>query len=245
MTPTRARVALVAVSLALILAACSSSSSVTPGASPTSAGGTVVTATPDAAATPAPSMSEPPATEPPATEAPATEAVESPATSEAPPVEASDAPSDAPNASFQLPSTAKDLEALLPNEYGGTKLMKFSMSGAEAAGQSEETAQVLASVGKSLADLSIAGASSQTGDVVFLAVRVAGADEGAMKRVFVASAQQAGEDLQQISLGGRDVFKNASTDGQGGAYFYIRGDTAFGVTAPDDATAAKAIVLLP
>ncbi len=240
MTPTRARVALVAVSLALVVAACGSSSSATPGASPTGADGTAAPAPTGAAATPAPAMSEAPATE-----APATEAVESPAMSDAPPAEATDAPSDAPGASFQLPSTAKDLEALLPNEYGGTKLMKFSMSGAEAAGQGEETAQVLASVGKSLADLSIAGASSQTGDVVFLAVRVAGADEGAMKRVFVASAQQAGEDLQQMSLGGRDVFKNASTDGQGGAYFYIRGDTAFGVTAPDDATAAKAIVLLP
>ena len=240
MTPTRARVALVAVSLALVVAACGSSSSATPEASPTGADGTAAPASSGAAATPAPAMSDSPATE-----APATEAVESPAMGDAPPAEATDAPSDAPDASFQLPSTAKDLEALLPNEYGGTKLMKFSMSGAEAAGQSEETAQVLSSVGKSLADLSIAGASSQTGDVVCLAVRVAGADEGAMKRVFVASAQQAGEDLQQMSLGGRDVFKNASTDGQGGAYFYIRGDTAFGVTAPDDATAAKAIVLLP
>ncbi len=241
MTPTRARVALVAASLALVVAACGSSSSGTPAASPTSAGPTASPATTAApAATPAPAMSAAPATE-----APATEAIESPAMSDASPAEATDAPSDAPGASFQLPSTAKDLEALLPNEYGGTKLMKFSMSGAEAAGQSEETAQVLASVGKSLADLSIAGASSQTGDVVFLAVRVAGADEGAMKRVFVASAQQAGEDLQQMSLGGRDVFKNASTDDQGGAYFYIRGDTAFGVTAPDDATAARAIVLLP
>jgi len=240
MTPTRARVALVAASLALIVAACGGSSSASPGASPTSTGPTAAPATTAVAATPAPAMSDTPSTD-----APAPEATESPEVSEAPPAEATDAPSDAPEASFQLPSTAKDLEALLPNEYGGTKLMKFSMSGAEAAGQSEETAQVLASVGKSLADLSIAGASSQTGDVVFLAVRVAGADEGAMKRVFVASAQQAGEDLQQMSLGGRDVFKNASTDGQGGAYFYIRGDTAFGVTAPDDATAAKAIVLLP
>jgi hypothetical protein len=240
MTPTRARVALVAASLALIVAACGSSSA-SPGASPTSTGPTAAPAnTAATAATPAPAMSEAPATD-----APATEAAASPAMSEAPPAGASDAPSDAPGASFQLPSTAKDLEALLPDEYGGTKLMKFSMSGAEAAGQSEETAQVLASVGKSLADLSIAGASSQSGDVVFLAVRVAGADEGAMKRVFVASAQQAGENLQQISLGGRDIFKNASTDGQGGSYFYVRGDTAFGVTAPDDATAAKAIALLP
>lgn len=218
MTSTRTRLAFAATTLALVVAACGGSST-----TPSPAGS-------DTAASQAPSAAP--------TEAPTA------APTEVASAEPSAAlPSDIP--SFQLPSTDKELEALLPSTYEGETLQKFSISGADAAAQDKETADLLAGIGKTPADVSIAVAAG-SGDVSFIAVRLRGADQASLQKLFDLAAQQSGAQTERISLAGRDVWKNIEGSDSGStSYYYIKGDVAFGVNAPDDAAAGKALAVLP
>jgi hypothetical protein len=141
-------------------------------------------------------------------------------------------------------SKDKDLEARLPDAYGGAKLTKISLSGADMPADAK-TSAYLAGIGKTPADMSFAVASGTGGFPLFIALRVKGASEDQLKSMFQLSAQQeavksTGIKLETTSLDGLEVLK--STDPTSGAvtYFVVRGDTALGVSAATDAAARKA-----
>ena len=113
-----------------------------------------------------------------------------------------------------------------------------------------ETNAFLTSIGKTLADMSIAiatpaGAGGTGTPTVFMAIRVKGASEDQLKQMFQLSAQQqaakaAGVTLEATNIGGVDVFKSADPATGQTSYFVVRGDTALGVSGSTDADAQKA-----
>ena len=207
--------------LAIFVAACSSSATPSP------------TAPPAAAASVAPSV------EPSMAASPSPEASAAPAASTAP--EASGA-----LPSFSLPNEDTNLEALLPSTFGGAKLQKLSMKGADFLGQSSnaDLANALSALGLTAADVSVAIAEDPSGNVGFLAIRFAGADSSKLLQVFQAASQASGEKTSSVTLGGKSVLKSTDASGSN-SYFYVKNDTILGVTAPDDATAGPALAVLP
>ena len=207
--------------LAIFVAACSSSATPSP------------TAPPAAAASVAPSV----------------------APSAAPSMQASAAPaaSTAPAASGALPSLTlpnedTNLEALLPSTFGGAKLQKLSMKGADFLGQSSnaDLANALSSLGLTAADVSVAIASdiAETSGLTFIAIRFAGADSSKLLQVVQAASQASGQTVTSVNLGGKAALKATDSSGSS-SYFYVKNDTILGVTAPDDATAATMLAVLP
>ncbi len=176
------------------------------------------------------------------------------AASPSPEASAAPAASTAPAASaalpsFSLPNQDTNLEALLPSTFGGVKLTKFSMKGADFLGQSSnaDLANELSNLGITAADVSVAVAAdpSGTSNLGFLAIRFAGADSSKLLQVFQAAAQASGQKTSSVNLGGKDVLKTTDSAGGTSSYFYVKNDTILGVTAPDDATAAPALQVLP
>ncbi len=208
--------------LAIFVAACSSSATPSPTAPPAAAASVAPSAEPSMAASPSP------------------EASAAPAASSAP--EASVA-----IPSLTLPNEDTNLEALLPSTYGGVKLTKLSMKGADFLGQSSnaDLANALSSLGLTAADVSVAIAEDPSGSVGFLAIRFAGADSGKLLQVFQAAEQASGQKTSSVNLGGKSVVKSTDSAGGTSSYFYVKNDTILGVTAPDDATAGPALAVLP
>ena len=180
--------------------------------------------------------------------APSVAASPSPAASVAPSESAAAAASDA-IPSIGLPNQDTNLEALLPSTFGGAKLQKFSMKGAEFLGQSTspEFNSAMSALGLTAADLSVAVAADATGSsgITFVAIRFAGADSGKLSQVFQAASQASGDTVSSVNVGGKDVLKTTSSSGDV-TYFYVKNDTVFGVTgAKDEATAATGLAVLP
>ena len=50
--------------------------------------------------------------------------------------------------------------------------------------------------------------------------------------------------IGMVNLGGKDVIKTKDSSGSF-SYVYVRNDTLLGVTCKDDATAARALAVLP
>jgi hypothetical protein len=195
------------------------------------------------------------ATAAPSAAAPSTAASVAPSVAPSPSAEASAAPAEstAPAASGALPSIAlpsldKDLEALLPSTYGGATLTKFSMKGAQFLGQdpTSDSNKIVTALGLNGSDVSAAVAADAAGklDVRFGAIRFAGADSGKLLEVFKAASQASGELIGSVNLGGKDVIKTKDSSGSF-SYLYVRNDVVLGVTTKDDATAAKALAVLP
>jgi hypothetical protein len=209
--------------LAIFVAACSNSATPSPTAPPAAAASVAPSAEPSMAASPSP------------------EASAAPAASTAP--EASVA-----IPSFALPNEDTNLEALLPSTFGGAKLQKLSMKGADFLGQSSnaDLANALSSLGLTAADVSVAIASDTAGTsgVTFIAIRFAGADSSKLLQVFQAASQASGDTVSSVTVGGKSVLKATDSSGSN-SYFYVKNDTILGVTAPDDATAATALQVLP
>jgi hypothetical protein len=208
---------------AFLLAACGASATPAPSSAPASGSPASSEATPAAPATAAT----------PATAAPTTtDAAVEPIPSTAADATAAAALGDGP------------LEDLLPSTFDGATLQKLSFSGSDAV--TDETTALLAKYGKSPADVTGATAFGD-GDVVFVATRVAGLGEDAMREMMAVTGAQ-GEtkvEIEQVNLAGRSILKTTAEGSAGHAYFYVRGDTAFGVVAPSDEVAAKALAVLP
>jgi len=195
-----------------------------------------------AAATPIPSVGAPSA----AASAPGSSAAapSSEASAAQPSAEAS-AGSGASGAipSFNLPSEAKDLEALLPGTLCGETAIKVSLSGATFAAQAdEEFKSTLAALGKSPSDVSFAVAGSQSGCTAGI-FRVAGIDTTQLQTTFLAEEQKSGTTYTQQSVSGKTVFQ---TDVSGNVqYVYFKGDAAIFAQGKDAATAAQILTQLP
>ena len=146
--------------------------------------------------------------------------------------------------SFVLPSGAKDLEAILPNELCGSTAVKFSMSADQfMTGADEEFVSTLEALGKQPSDVTFAAASSTDGGCSAGIFRIKGVDEGKLRDTFLAEEQKTGTTYTQASVGGKSVYVSASGDGN--QYAYIKGDAVIFVVAKDEASAATILQALP
>lgn len=159
--------------------------------------------------------------------------------------------------SLDLPSSAPELEALLPDEIGGAEVVKFSMGGAElmadqeGSGVDPEFIAFLERLGAQPEDISIALAFSFSaeGDSAGIgAFRVEGASSDELEREFIATMEADGGavDWQSANVGGKDVQTAADPDTEGNVlYIYTVGDIVFFVTTPNEAVAAELLATLP
>jgi hypothetical protein len=152
--------------------------------------------------------------------------------------------------SFNLPSNAKELEALLPDTLGSTKLTKFSMKGSDFVSQSDnpELKAWLDSLGKSLNDVSAAYAFDITGttETGIFAFRVNGVDHNTLLqglKTAMDKGDSAPTSWTNTNVGGKDVL--AATTDSGTTYLYGTADLVFFVVAKDQATAGEALSKLP
>lgn len=157
--------------------------------------------------------------------------------------------------SFDLPQSAPELAALLPDEIGGAPAFKLSMSGEEMlagggdAGVDPEFVAFLERLDAQPEDVSFAiasttGTESATGAFAF---RVEGADSGRLEQEFqTAMAAEQTIDWAAVSVGGKDVLTAEDPDNVGSSlYVYTRGDVIFIVTAPSEEEAAEILTALP
>jgi hypothetical protein len=192
-----------------------------------------------------------------ASSAPASSAPESAAASVAAPSEAAPseaAPSEAAPSqaaasglpSFTLPSSDKELEALIPATACGAPVTKLSMKGSEIFANSEDNTiqAVLQGLGKSVDDVSAAAGFnlSDAGCGVFI-FRIKGASEDQLRSVFQKMADDEGTKFEQTSIGGKTVYKSTEEDKP--QYVWIKGDGLISVAADTEAHAAELISQLP
>jgi hypothetical protein len=156
-----------------------------------------------------------------------------------------------------LPSSAKDLEALIPDKIGNITLQKASMTGNEFVGSgnaSQEAQDFLSGLGVATDDVSVAigfGADlSGSGDAVaVLLFRAKGASSDRLVSLFKEATNREREtplDWQSADLGGKHVEKAADPQqGNSTIYLYATGDLLVFVTAGSDNQAAEALSDLP
>ena len=158
--------------------------------------------------------------------------------------------------SIGLPSQDKNLEARLPNSLNGVTLSKVSLTGdtilnGPASSSTADIKTLLAGLGKTPSDFSEAIASDPTGalKVTLGALRIAGADGGAMLSAFLNASKNTSPNLQtsQAILGGKNVtvVTDPASSSVGSTYIYANGDTLFFAQTADPQLAAAAIAALP
>jgi len=196
------------------------------------------------------------------TAAPASIAVPSPApasgaTASQPAGSGAVADPSAPQAvpSFLLPSEDKDLEARLPSQVNGIPLSKYSFSGtsflASGSSNAQDLIELLKSLGKTPADMSIAFASDAGGglDVQIGAFRVAGAATDALLAAFLAatSKETPGSVMTSMNVGGKAVTQivDPADATSPPVYVYAKGDILYYLLTPDAALAAAALQAMP
>jgi hypothetical protein len=157
--------------------------------------------------------------------------------------------------SFELPNSAPELAALLPDEIAGEQAFKLSMSGEEMmaaggqAGVDPSFQAFLDEVGGDPSSISVAfafGVTAQTNGV--FAFRVEGADEDALLAAFRAAQDAESDetiDWESASIAGKDVLVGTEPESGTTMYLYVAQDIIFVVTATDEATAAEILTDLP
>lgn len=154
-----------------------------------------------------------------------------------------------------LPSSAKDLEALIPSEIGDITLQKFSMQGDEfvsSGGATEETQQFLEGLGVDTDAVAVAagfGSATGSGDalVVFI-FRAEGAGTDRLLTVFKEALDSDREDplaWESASVGGKQVERATDAEQEGQVYLYAKGDVLFYLAATRQDDAAEALRALP
>jgi hypothetical protein len=159
--------------------------------------------------------------------------------------------------SFQVPGLHADpaLEARLPNQVCGTDAFKLSFTAATGSngalgglgGGLSGLFGGLGSVGAysiAVATVSPTAAPSASCDTTFFALQLQGGDASQFVTLIGQAATRSGGSVSQASLGGKNVTVIDDSSGSK-TYVYALGDTAFGVSAPDDATAGQALAQLP
>ncbi|HEY0442925.1 MAG TPA: hypothetical protein VGC90_01775 [Candidatus Limnocylindrales bacterium] len=141
-----------------------------------------------------------------------------------------------------------ELEAQLPSSLCNQTTTKASFVGADASNDADFNA-VVTQLGKSPNDLSIASAGvagPQCDGLSVLAIRIKGADSNQFQQLFLAAAAKSnGTPPPQSNVGGKNVWSYSDTSGGSINYIYFKGDTAFGVTAKNQADAATGLAVLP
>ncbi len=141
--------------------------------------------------------------------------------------------------SFVVPSFTSDpeLEALLPNEIGGARTEKLSMSGTDLIGEGsgEDLAVILTQFNKAPSDLS-AGLAGAAG-IDIIAYRVRGIDANALFQAFLQLIGNADNVVSDANLGGKSIKKIVTLEGDT-SYVYASGDVLFIVEATDEVAPA-------
>lgn len=158
---------------------------------------------------------------------------------------------------IDLPGSAPELEALLPDEIGGEEVLKLSFTGEELMTDDSGDVTVdpeflafLDRMGAQPDDVSMAMsfAMSEEGQDGVVAFRVAGADGNQLRDELQRSMEeeeQTGE-WTSGSVGGKSVLMAEDLETTGNTvYIYVRGDMVFLVTAADEATATEILGALP
>ena len=150
-----------------------------------------------------------------------------------------------------------ELEALLPAKVGDVALTRLSLAGRDfySTGTDETRARLddmLAKLGKTVSDLSVADAGDPTGIAVLEvgAFRIAGADSTRLLAEWVASNQGTSPGRVQVSnvtLDGRALTRLVDTGRPVGGTInaFVKGDIIFLVDADDPALLSKALAQLP
>lgn len=148
---------------------------------------------------------------------------------------------------------APELEALLPDEIGGTTLAKLSLNGEDFLALGGETGRgqveaLLGELGKTPADLSVAEAHDPAGVLVSKAgiFRVAGADPVELLDLWVASQQAATQNRIRVSNAtvsglAMTVLTDPSVEVGGTTYAWADGDMIRLVLTDDGAHLEEAI----
>jgi hypothetical protein len=145
------------------------------------------------------------------------------------------------------------LQAKLPAQVCGAPALTFSMPAgalpaAALSGLAGGAGSLLSGISSTETfSLAIAGPGPQASDpcdTTYFAVQISGGDANSFVALVLQQNQAAGGTSTTTSLGGKNV--TVVTDSGGDkTYFTVNGDTAVGVQAPDDATAAAAFAALP
>jgi len=142
-----------------------------------------------------------------------------------------------------LLNQAPDLEAKLPSTACGGPVIKESYAGDTSAAASANPMLgafgALAGSGASVAFALAVPVSTATCPETFFAYRIQGTNSTMLATVLAAMAAGG----SQVSLGGKTVTKIPS--GSESVYFYVNGDTLFGVSGATDAEAAQALSAMP
>ncbi len=167
------------------------------------------------------------------------------ASAAAPSTEASAGGSGLALPSIQLPSDAKDLEALLPDMVCGVKTTKASIAGDNFAATADpQFVATLNALGKTPADVAFALAFATNVDCGAGIFRIQGVDQNALQTTLVAQEQKSGSTFSQGNVGGRSVY--ISDDGSGSKqYVYFKDDAVIFAQAPDETKAASILQQLP
>jgi ABC-type glycerol-3-phosphate transport system substrate-binding protein len=169
---------------------------------------------------------------------------------------ASHASATATQSSIQpsLPSSAKDLEAFIPDEIGGITLQKFSMQGDEfvsSGSATEDTQQFLEGLGVDTDDVAVAagfGSSTDTGALVVFVFRAEGAGTDRLLTVFKEALDSDRDEPLQweaAEVGGKQVERATDAEQEGQVYLYAKGDILFYLAATREEDAAEALETLP
>jgi hypothetical protein len=164
---------------------------------------------------------------------------------------ASDAPSAAPTA-VGVSHADRALEDLLPTTLQGVSLTHASQRGTDLTRESNALNDMLANLGKTLADFTLASAYSERGEVKGQvgAWRIKGAETSRLVSEFVKSVQASSTtklDVQVITLGGKSVTQIGSAGQltQGPLYAYAKDDIILFVESPDPVIAEEALKKMP
>jgi hypothetical protein len=145
-----------------------------------------------------------------------------------------------------------DLEALLPETLGGVALTRESQRGTELSTRSEALQAFLASLGRTLADFTLASAYDASGglEAEVGAWRIRGADPALLLDGFRGAIQASSTTpltVTQLDVAGRTVTR-IGAEGEltrGPLWAYVTGELILFVQTPDPELAEEAIGKLP
>jgi hypothetical protein len=148
-----------------------------------------------------------------------------------------------------VPHEDRKLEALLPDEVDGEKLIKFSVGPESFTDAGTQGIQDLAKqIGDGSNKFGLAYASDPAGTFNLFALQVSGADPSALATKFaqMTLSDTPGGKAEAAHLAGRDLVHIIEQLSQiGDVWFYVKGDTLYGVQAGSPAEATKLLALLP
>ena len=152
-----------------------------------------------------------------------------------------------PRPSVVIPHDDPALEAILPDEVDGTKLLKISVSPISTNSTGAQSMKALAErIGDGSGSFGLAYAGDPGGDFNLFALHIPGADGSDLLTQFaqMTLAETVGGSVEAATLGDRDVVHVVDPVSEiGDVWFYADGDTLLGVQA-GTATQAGALIEL-